>query len=145
MLESWFSSRHEHIFRFYHTLSTTLNKFRGSKSSWGTSVETQLLVMINGEKQTWNLSEKALIPYYNCCAIYIFKQLVLNNIRSKRSMEIQTEQNKPHRKRMSIAQEFTISFTLIKSGVTIVYIKEEFECIREKFESTNWMWLYLTD
>ena len=38
---------------------------------------------------------------------------------------------------MSVAQEFTISFILIKFGVTIVYIKEEFECIREEFESTN--------
>ena len=38
---------------------------------------------------------------------------------------------------MSVAQVIRVSFTLIKSGVTIVYIKEEFECIREKFESTN--------
>ena len=45
-------------------------------------------------------------------------------------MKIQTEQNKPHKKRMSIAQEFTISFTIIKSGVTIAYIGKEFECIR---------------
>ena len=37
-------------------------------------------------------------------------------------MKIQTAQNKPHRKWMSIAQEFTISFTIIISGVTIVYI-----------------------
>ena len=54
-------------------------------------------------------------------------------------MNIQSEQNKPHRKQMSIAQEFIVSLSFIKSGVTIVYIKEEFECIREKFESTNWM------
>ena len=37
-------------------------------------------------------------------------------------MKIQTEQNKPHRKHTSISQEFTVSFTIIKSGVTIVYI-----------------------
>ena len=37
-------------------------------------------------------------------------------------MKIQTEQNKPHRKQTSIAQEFTISFTIIISGVTIVCI-----------------------
>ena len=36
-------------------------------------------------------------------------------------MKIQTEQNKPHMKWMGAAQEFTISFTLIKYGVTIVY------------------------
>ena len=53
-------------------------------------------------------------------------------------MKIHTEQNKPHRKWMSIDQIITLSLSLIKSGVTIVYIKEEFECIREKFKSTNW-------
>ena len=37
-------------------------------------------------------------------------------------MKIQTEQNKPHNKRTSIAQEFIISFTVIISDVTIVYI-----------------------
>ena len=37
-------------------------------------------------------------------------------------MKIQTEQNKPHKKQMSIAQEFTASFTIIIFGVTIVYI-----------------------
>ena len=37
-------------------------------------------------------------------------------------MKIQTEQKKPHREQTSIAQEFTVSFTIIKSGVTIVYI-----------------------
>ena len=31
---------------------------------------------------------------------------------------------------MSIAEEFTVSFTIIKSGVIIVYIGKEFECIR---------------
>ena len=41
-------------------------------------------------------------------------------------MKIQIEQNKPHRKQTSIAQEFTVSFTIIKSGVTIVYIGKEF-------------------
>ena len=45
-------------------------------------------------------------------------------------MKIQTEQNKPHRKQMSIAQEFIVSFTIIKYGVTIVYIGNEFKCIR---------------
>ena len=37
-------------------------------------------------------------------------------------MKIQTKQNKPHRKKTSIAQEFTVSFTIIISSVTIVYI-----------------------
>ena len=44
-------------------------------------------------------------------------------------MKIQTEQNKPHSKQTIIAQEFTVSFTIIKSGVTIVYIGKKFECI----------------
>ena len=38
-------------------------------------------------------------------------------------MKIQTEQIKPHRKRMSIDHISTISLSLIKSGVTIVYIR----------------------
>ena len=54
-------------------------------------------------------------------------------------MKIQTEQNKPHRKHMSIAHEFTISFIINKSGVTIVYIGKEFESIRDGFESIHWM------
>ena len=38
-------------------------------------------------------------------------------------MKIQTKENKPHKKQMSIAQEFTVSFTIIISRVTnIVYI-----------------------
>ena len=37
-------------------------------------------------------------------------------------MKIQTEQNKPHTKQTSIAQEFTLSFTIIISSVTIVYL-----------------------
>ena len=37
-------------------------------------------------------------------------------------MKIQTEQNKPHRKQTSIAQEFIVSFTIIIYGVTIFYI-----------------------
>ena len=37
-------------------------------------------------------------------------------------MKIQTEQIKPHRNRISIALEFIVSFTIIKSNVTIVYI-----------------------
>ena len=52
-------------------------------------------------------------------------------------MKIQTEQKKPHREQTSIAQEFTVSFTIIKSGVTIVYIIKEFECIGEQFKYTN--------
>ena len=39
-------------------------------------------------------------------------------------MKIQTKQNKPHKKHMSIAQEFVVSFTIIISGVTIVYIRK---------------------
>ena len=54
-------------------------------------------------------------------------------------MKIQTEQNKPHRKQMSFAQEFIVSFTIIKPGVTIVYIGKEFESIRDGFESPHWM------
>ena len=54
-------------------------------------------------------------------------------------MNIQTKQNKPHRKRTSIAQEFTVSFTIIISDVTIVYIGKEFESIRDGFESTTWI------
>ena len=37
-------------------------------------------------------------------------------------MKIKTEQNIPHRKQTSIAHEFIVSFTIIISGVTIVYI-----------------------
>ena len=37
-------------------------------------------------------------------------------------MNIQTEQNKAHRKWKSIAKEFTVSFIIIIYGVTIVYI-----------------------
>ena len=37
-------------------------------------------------------------------------------------MKIKIEKNKPHRKQTSIAQEFTVSFTIIIFGVTIVYI-----------------------
>ena len=40
----------------------------------------------------------------------------------ERRMNIQIEQNKSHRKHTSIAQEFTVSFTIIISHVTIVYI-----------------------
>ena len=52
-------------------------------------------------------------------------------------MKIQTEQNKPHQKWMSVAQEFTVSFTIKISGVTIVYIGKEFESIRDGFESIH--------
>ena len=44
-------------------------------------------------------------------------------------MKIQNEQNKPQNKQTSIAQEFTVSFTIIKSSVTIVYIGKEFKCV----------------
>ena len=37
-------------------------------------------------------------------------------------MKIQTEKNKPHKKRTSIAHDFIVSFTILISGVTIVYI-----------------------
>ena len=37
-------------------------------------------------------------------------------------MKIQTQQKNPHRKQTSIAQEFTVAFTIIISGVTIVSI-----------------------
>ena len=62
MLESYFSSRHEHVFKVRHSCTTTLNKFKVSKSRLGTSVETQLLLMFNGEKQTRSLPEMALSP-----------------------------------------------------------------------------------
>ena len=52
-------------------------------------------------------------------------------------MKIHTEQMKPHIKQMSIAQIIIVSLSLIKYGVTIVYIKEEFESIREEFKYTN--------
>ena len=39
-------------------------------------------------------------------------------------MKIHTGQNKSHRKHMSIDQEITISLSLIKFGVTIVYIRK---------------------
>ena len=54
-------------------------------------------------------------------------------------MKVKNEQRKPHGKRMSVVQEFTVSLSLIKSIVTIFYIKEEFESIRDQFESTNWI------
>ena len=54
-------------------------------------------------------------------------------------MEIHIEQIKPHRKWMNIVHIIKVSLLLIKFGVTIVYIMEEFKCIREKFKSTNWI------
>ena len=39
-------------------------------------------------------------------------------------MKIQTKQNKPHRKQMSVSQVITVSLSLIKSSVTIVYIRK---------------------
>ena len=37
-------------------------------------------------------------------------------------MKIKTKKNKTHRKQTSIDQEFIVSFTIIISGVTIIYI-----------------------
>ena len=59
-------------------------------------------------------------------------------------MNIQTEQTKPHRKRTSIAQEFIVSFTIIISGVKIVYIGR-IQMHGKQFKSTKWIWLYLTE
>ena len=39
-------------------------------------------------------------------------------------MKTHIEQNKPHKKRMGIAQVITVSLSLIKSDVTIVYIRK---------------------
>ena len=39
-------------------------------------------------------------------------------------MKIHTEQIKPHMKQMSIIQIIIVSLSLIKSGVTIVYIRK---------------------
>ena len=51
------------------------------------------------------------------------KQIVLIIFAAKEwRMKIQTEQNKAHRNRTSISQEFIVSFTIIISSVTIVYI-----------------------
>ena len=58
---------------------------------------------------------------------------------NKWRMKIQTEQNKPQRKQTSIVQEFIVSFTIIKFGVTIVYTGKEFEGVRDGFESIHWM------
>ena len=60
-------------------------------------------------------------------------------------MKIQTEQNKTHREHMSISQEFTVSFTIIKSSVTIVYIGKEFQSIRDVFEYIHLLCLYIID
>ena len=54
-------------------------------------------------------------------------------------MKIQTEQNKPHKKQTSIAQKFMVSFTIIKSNVTIVYIGKEFKSVRDGFKSIHWI------
>ena len=37
-------------------------------------------------------------------------------------MKIQTKKKETHRKQTSIAQEFIVSFTIIISGFTIVYV-----------------------
>ena len=44
-------------------------------------------------------------------------------------MEIHIEKIKTNRKQMSIAHIITISLSLIKSSVTIVYIGKEFESL----------------
>ena len=62
------------------------------------------------------------------CHLYL-QEDIYNNDCSKWRMNIQTKQKKPYRKQLSIAQEFTISFTIIKFGVTIVYIGKELECM----------------
>ena len=54
-------------------------------------------------------------------------------------MKIHTKQINPRRKWMSIAHIIIVSLSLIKYGVTIVYIRKEYEFIREELESTNWM------
>ena len=48
-----------------------------------------------------------------------------------------TEQKKPPRKEMSIAEIITVALSLIKSGFTIVYKGKEFESIRDEFESPH--------
>ena len=54
-------------------------------------------------------------------------------------MKIHTKQIKPHRKHISIAQIIAVSLSLIKFGVTIVYIGKEFESNRDEFKSPHWM------
>ena len=54
-------------------------------------------------------------------------------------MKMQNKQNKPHKNWTSIAQEFIVSFTMIISSVTIVYIGKEFESISDGFESIHGM------
>ena len=53
-------------------------------------------------------------------------------------MKIQTEPKKPHKNQTNIAQEFTISFTIIISGVTIVYIGR-IQMHGKQFKSTKWI------
>ena len=59
-------------------------------------------------------------------------------------MKIQNEQNKPHRKQMSIAQEFTVSFTIDNIWCYNSLHRKEFECMGYEFESPKWIWMYLT-
>ena len=54
-------------------------------------------------------------------------------------MKIHTEKIKPRKKHMSISQVIIVSLSLIKSGVTIVYIGKYFELIRDEFKSPHWM------
>ena len=50
MLESCLPYRHEHFPRVCHAYIATLNKFIGSNELFvGTSMETQLLLVFNGE------------------------------------------------------------------------------------------------
>ena len=52
-------------------------------------------------------------------------------------MKIHTEKIKPRRKSMSIAQIIIVSLPLIKSGVTIVYIRKRIRIIRDEFKSPH--------
>ena len=59
-------------------------------------------------------------------------------------MNIHTEKKTTQEKNEYFSGNYSI-IVIIKSVVTIIYIKEEFECIREQFEYTNWILMYLTD
>ena len=47
-----------------------------------------------------------------------------NIIDAVKGMKIHTEKIRPHRKHMSIGQIYTVSLSLIKYGVTLVYIRK---------------------
>ena len=59
-------------------------------------------------------------------------------------MKIQNEQNKPHKKQMSIAREFTVSFTTDNIWCYNSLHRKEFECMGYEFESPKWILMYLT-